>query len=46
VVSLHIPFILLQGRDGEQRVIVHHVHVNEGGKAIVGTVNHPGGSEK
>jgi hypothetical protein len=29
-------------RGGEQRVIVHHVHVNAGGQAIVGAVNHPG----
>jgi hypothetical protein len=34
-------------RGGEQRVIVQHVNVNEGGRAIVGTVSHPrGGSEK
>ena len=33
-------------RGGEQRVVVHHVHVNEGGQAIVGTVNHPGGGGK
>jgi hypothetical protein len=33
-------------RGGEQRVIVQHVNVNDGGKAIVGAVNHPGGSEK
>ena len=33
-------------RGGEQRVIVQHVTVNEGGKAIVGAVNRPGGSEK
>ena len=33
-------------RGGEQRVIVQHVNVNEGGQAIVGAVNHPGGSEK
>jgi hypothetical protein len=33
-------------RGGEQRVIVQHVNVNDGGKAIVATVNHPGGSEK
>jgi hypothetical protein len=30
-------------RGGEQRVIVQHVHINEGGQAIVGAVNHPGG---
>jgi hypothetical protein len=28
---------------GEQKVIVEHVHVNEGGQAIVGTVTHGGG---
>jgi hypothetical protein len=33
-------------RGGEQRVIVQHVNVNEGGQAIVGAVNHPGGGEK
>jgi hypothetical protein len=33
-------------RGGEQRVIVQHVNVNEGGQAIVGAVNHPGDSEK
>ena len=35
-------------RGGEQRVIVQHVNVNDGGQAIVGAVNHPGGgvSEK
>jgi hypothetical protein len=32
-------------RGGEQRVIVQHVNVNEGGQAIVGAVNHPGGTE-
>jgi hypothetical protein len=29
-------------RGGEQRVIVQHVNVNQGGPAIVGTVSHPG----
>jgi hypothetical protein len=33
-------------RGGEQRVIVQHVNVNDGGQAIVGAVNHPGGREK
>jgi hypothetical protein len=33
-------------RGGEQRVIVQHVHISDGGQAIVGAVNHPGGSEK
>ena len=32
-------------RGGEQRVIVQHLHVNEGGQAIVGALSHPG-SEK
>ncbi len=27
---------------GEQRVVVEHVHVHEGGRAIVGTVNQGG----
>jgi len=31
-------------RGGEQRVIVQHVHINEGGQAIVGAVSHPGGT--
>ncbi len=33
-------------RGGEQRVIVQHVNVNQGGQAIVGAVSHPGGGEK
>ena len=33
-------------RGGEQRVIVQHVYVNEGGQAIVGAVNRAGCSEK
>ncbi len=33
-------------RGGEQRVIVQHVYVNEGGQAIVGNVNQPGGAQK
>jgi hypothetical protein len=33
-------------RGCEQRVIVQHVHINEGGQAIVGAVNHPGGGKK
>ena len=28
---------------GQQKVTVEHVHVNEGGRAIVGTVNQGGG---
>jgi len=27
---------------GQQKMIVEHVHVNEGGQAIVGTVNQGG----
>jgi hypothetical protein len=30
-------------RGGEQTVRVEHVHVHNGGQAIVGNVNHPGG---
>ena len=30
-------------RGGQQKVIVEHVHVNEGGQAIIGTVEHQGG---
>jgi hypothetical protein len=30
-------------RGGEQRVVVEHVHVYQGGQAIVGTVTHTGG---
>ncbi len=33
-------------RGGEQRVLVQHVNVNEGGQAIVGTINHGGGVNK
>ena len=28
---------------GQQKMVVEHVHVNEGGQAIVGTVNQGGG---
>ena len=31
---------------GQQKVTVEHVHVHEGGQAIVGTVQHPGGEKK
>lgn len=31
---------------GQQKVTVEHVHVHEGGQAIVGTVEHPGGGAK
>jgi hypothetical protein len=33
----------LKGKAGQQRVTVEHVHVHEGGRAIVGAVNAPGG---
>ena len=33
----------LKGKAGQQRVTVEHVHVHEGGQAIVGAVNAPGG---
>jgi hypothetical protein len=31
---------------GQQKVVVEHVHVNEGGQAIVGNVMHPGGGQE
>ncbi len=31
-------------RGGEQTVRVEHVHIHNGGQAIVGNINHPGGS--
>ncbi len=33
-------------RGGEQRVIVQHVNVNDGGKAIVGSILNGGGGNK
>lgn len=33
----------LKGKMGQQRVRVEHVHVHQGGQAIVGAVNAPGG---
>ena len=30
-------------RGGQQKVIVEHVHINEGGQAIIGEVHHQGG---
>ena len=33
----------LKGKAGQQKVTVEHVHVHEGGHAIVGAVNAPGG---
>lgn len=32
-----------RGKGGQQKVTVEHVHVHEGGQAIVGNVTHPGG---
>jgi hypothetical protein len=32
--------------EGKQKVIVEHVHVNAGGQAIVGAINHGGGGCK
>jgi hypothetical protein len=31
---------------GEQKVTVQHVHVNDGGQAVVGNVSHKGGGGK
>lgn len=31
---------------GQQKVVVEHVHVNDGGQAIVGTVNVGGGDNR
>jgi hypothetical protein len=33
----------LRGEGGRQKVVVEHVHVNQGGQAIVGAVDHTGG---
>lgn len=33
-------------RGGEQRVVVQHLNVNEGGKAIVGVLNGGGGQQQ
>lgn len=33
-------------RNGEQKVIVQHIHVNDGGKAIVGSVLNGGGGQQ
>lgn len=43
--------LLLQALDkhrgkGQQRVTVEHVHVHQGGQAIVGNVEHPGGGAR
>jgi len=31
---------------GQQKVLVEHVHVNDGGQAVVGTVNVGGGADR
>lgn len=33
-------------RGGEQKVVVQHVHVNEGGQAVVGNIERTGGTKK
>jgi hypothetical protein len=33
-------------RGGQQKVVVEHVHVYQGGQAIVGNVTHPGGERR
>ena len=35
----------LRGQTGQQKVTVEHVHVYEGGQAIVGAVGAPGGGK-
>lgn len=35
----------LKGKAGQQKVTVEHVHVHQGGQAIVGAVNAPGGGD-
>lgn len=36
----------LKGKTGQQKVTVEHVHVNEGGQAIVGALIAPGGRDE
>lgn len=36
----------LSGKTGQQKVTVEHVHVNDGGQAIVGAVTAPGNGAK
>jgi hypothetical protein len=36
----------LKGKTGQQKVTVEHVHVNEGGQAIVGALIAPGGGDE
>jgi len=35
-----------QGKTGQQKVTVEHVHVHQGGQAIVGHVEQPGGGDR
>jgi hypothetical protein len=35
-----------RGKTGQQKVTVEHVHVHQGGQAIVGHVEHPGGGDQ
>lgn len=35
----------LQGKTGKQKMVVEHVHINDGGKAIIGKVEHGVGGE-
>jgi hypothetical protein len=36
----------LKGKTGQQKVTVEHVHVNEGGQAIVGALIAPRGGDE
>ena len=40
--ALHMEALDKHRGKGQQKVTVEHVHVHQGGQAIVGTVNHPG----
>jgi hypothetical protein len=44
--TVQLEALARRRRGGEQRVIVQHVNVNEGGQAIVGAVSHPGDGKK
>ncbi len=46
IYAQHLETLLKNRRNGQQKVIVKHVHVNEGGQAIVGNVSHGGQNEK
>lgn len=46
IYAQHFETLAKNRRNGQQKVIVKHVHVNEGGQAIVGNVNHGGLNEK